>query len=208
MLRKRFRSSDIALYYRYCVENSDNIEKIIRNQLTKNVFRAKTEIILLKCYYLLVEDSLGYLVWLNKLGTRFQISEASSLYGIVRFQSALPETTRDRPKSAPYQRFKNCKRTSKCQNICELGPFDYFFQNAEKKLILNIDSLAKLPKLEGGPFGIIFSKMSHNAKKILEGPLVSTGIVSYTEKKKKTFWFRILGKQVQFGDTLKFCSFW
>ena len=33
------------------------------------------------------------------------------------------QTRRDRPKSAPYLRLKNSKRTSKCQNIGEFGTF-------------------------------------------------------------------------------------
>ena len=32
-------------------------------------------------------------------------------------------TSRDRPKSAPYLRLKNSKRTSKCQSIGEFGTF-------------------------------------------------------------------------------------
>ena len=31
------------------------------------------------------------------------------------------ETTRERPKSAPYLRLNNSQRTSKCQSIGELG---------------------------------------------------------------------------------------
>ena len=31
------------------------------------------------------------------------------------------ETSQERPKSAPYLRLKNSKRTSKCQSIDELG---------------------------------------------------------------------------------------
>ena len=56
-------------------------------------------------------------------------------------------TSRDRPKSAPYLRLKNTKRTSKCQSIGELGTllWKFFFEkkshNAEKNW-------------KGGPFGI------------------------------------------------------
>ena len=38
-----------------------------------------------------------------------------------RSESVLKTTSRDRPKSAPYLRLKNSKRTSRYQNIGELG---------------------------------------------------------------------------------------
>ena len=55
-------------------------------------------------------------------------------------------TSRERPKSVPYLRLKNSKRTSKCRSIGELGPF-YEKTNFEKKSY-------NAKKLKGGPFGI------------------------------------------------------
>ena len=79
---------------------------------------------------------------------------------LIRFN---PITSRDRPKSAPYLRLKNSKRTSKCQSIGEFGTFyEKRFKNVsqcqkterEDSLgFFNIHSVAKLQKIEGGPFG-------------------------------------------------------
>ena len=61
------------------------------------------------------------------------------------------ETSRDRPKSAPYLRLKNSKRISICQSIGELGT-----------LLLKF----------------FLEKKSHNAEKTERGdPLVSPGMV-------------------------------
>ena len=72
---------------------------------------------------------------------------------LIQFQ-----TRRERPKSAPYLRLKDSKRTSKCQSIGELGtPF------MKKK----------------------FEKKSHNAEKTESGTLwdFSTSILSENTKK-------------------------
>ena len=83
--------------------------------------------------------------------------------------------SRERSKSAPYQRLKNSKRTSKCQSIYDVGPFDEIFCNERKSH--NAEKTERGPlgifqhpqnskKIEGGPFGeFIFKKMSHNAEK-------------------------------------------
>ena len=83
-------------------------------------------------------------------------------------------------------------------------------------------------KLEGGPFGIFQHSLSPNIhchknrrgpfgdfffekkstkpkKKQRWDPLVSAGIVCYTEKKENFFWFSSLGKHLQLCSTLKFC---
>ena len=91
-----------------------------------------------------------------------------------------PKTSRERPKSAPYPRLKNSKRTSKFPSFGELGLllWKFFFEkshNAEKTEredplgFFNIHSVAKLQKIEGGPFrgeNFFFEKKSHSAEKI------------------------------------------
>ena len=93
------------------------------------------------------------------------------------------ETSRDRPKSAPYLRLKNTKRTFKCQSIGELGTliWKFFFEkmshNAEKKpkgrTIRDFSKfiLSKnIKKLKVGPFGErknFSKKKSHRAKNTL-----------------------------------------
>ena len=84
-------------------------------------------------------------------------------------------TSRDRPKSAPYLRLKNSKRTSKCQTIGELGTL------YGKKILEN----------------------SHNAEKKLKG--APFGLVRYCMLRGKHFWFSSLGQRVQFGGFVKFC---
>ena len=54
--------------------------------------------------------------------TPIQFSSFSNVFNILttkRFEKI--RTSRERPKSAPYLRLKNSKRTSKCQSIGELG---------------------------------------------------------------------------------------
>ena len=69
------------------------------------------------------------------------------------------ETSRDRPKSAPYLRLKNSKRTSKCQSIGEFGTFHEIFlksHNAEKterETLWDFSTSILLQKMKGGPFG-------------------------------------------------------
>ena len=77
-------------------------------------------------------------------------------------------------------------------------------------------------KLKGGPFGIFQHPFCPNTSKNWRGPfgefffrkkvsqcrknwklLVSPGIVCYTEKEEKPFWFSSLGQMIQFG-TIKF----
>ena len=102
-------------------------------------------------------------------------------------------TSRDRPKSAPYPRLKNSKRTSKFQtwSILFYSTENFFCkksQNAEKNwkrgtLGIFLPSLSQNPKqLKGGPFGEkCFSEKSHAMPKKTErgDSLVSSGIVCY-----------------------------
>ena len=73
------------------------------------------------------------------------------------------QTSRDRPKSAPYLRLKNTKRTSKCQSIGELGTllWKIFFRKKVSKCrkkteredhlgVFKIHSVQKYQKIEGG----------------------------------------------------------
>ena len=142
-------------------------------------------------------------------------------------------TSRDRPKSAPYPRLKNSKKTSKCQvfSFTVLENRNFFEKNFSKNYILkkwterrakisqcrktergdplrffNIQSVAKHQKKCGGPFGGKFFRKSLAVPKKNErgDPLVSPGKVCYAEKQEKPFWFSSLGQIVQFGAII-FC---
>ena len=65
----------------------------------------------------------------------------------------------------------------------------------------------KQQKIEGGPFGEKnFPKVSQCRKKIEKGdPLVSPGMVCYTDKGENPFLFSSLDQMIQFG-TIKFCK--
>ena len=74
------------------------------------------------------------------------------------------KTSRDRPKSAPYLRLKNSKKTSKCQSIGELGTF--YEKKIEKKSHCR-------KKLKGRTFGIFQHPFCCKTQKKLKGdPLV------------------------------------
>ena len=98
-------------------------------------------------------------------------------------------TIRERPKSAPYPRLKNSKRTSKFPSFGELGLLLWKnFSQCRKNWkggpfgIFHVHSVAKLQKIEGGTvsWGNFFWKKSHSAEKIWRGDLlVSSGIVCY-----------------------------
>ena len=126
------------------------------------------------------------------------------------------KTSRDRPKSAPYLRLKNRKRTSKCPSILFYSTQKNLFSEKNltmpKKLkggtlwdfstsILSQNS----KKIEGGPFGgKKFRKKVAQYRKKLKGrpdPLVSSGIVLYGERRKN-----LLGSVLRAnGYNLKFC---
>ena len=110
--------------------------------------------------------------------------------------STVFKTRRDWPKSAPYPKLKNSKRTSKSQfTVLEN-------RKSKKKETLKGGTLWDFPtsiltqnskKLKGGPFGEkTFSekKSSQRRKKLKGGP----GMVYYTEKQEKPFWFSSLGQ--------------
>ena len=62
-----------------------------------------------------------------------------------------------------------------------------------------IYSVAKPQKIEGGPFGgKKLKEVAQCRKKLTGGRLVLPGIVCYSEKKEKPFWFSSLGQEVQF----------
>ena len=87
------------------------------------------------------------------------------------------QTSRERPKSAPYLRLKNSKRTSKCQSIGEWGTL--LWKKNWKKVskcrnknwkgplgFFNIHSVGKYQKIEGGTlwWKFFFEKKSHRAE--------------------------------------------
>ena len=88
------------------------------------------------------------------------------------------ETSRDRPKSAPYLRLKNTKRTSICQSIGELGTL-LWKKILEKSLtmpkklkgwtlwgVFNNHFVAKHQKIEGGTlWGNFFRKKVSQCRK-------------------------------------------
>ena len=104
---------------------------------------------------------------------------------MFNFKVIKKSTSRERPKSAPYLRLKNSKRTSKCQNNGELGTL--LWKKIEKVSqsrktergyplgIFNIHSVGRYQKIEGGHFGESFffqKKTSHIAENTLrEYPL-------------------------------------
>ena len=82
-------------------------------------------------------------------------------------------TNRDRPKSAPYPRLKNSKRTSKCQ-------FTVLENQKSKKYEPSCAKTGTLPKLstflsqlKGGPFGekTNFRKKTSQRRKTEKGTL-------------------------------------
>ena len=119
------------------------------------------------------------------------------------------KTSRERPKSAPYPRLKNSKRTSKFPSIGELGLL----------LWKKVSQCRK--KLKGRTlWDFSTSILLQNSKKIEGGPFVRKKVLkSRTVPKKWTlwsrpvlyvtretfFWFSSLGQQVHFGVFWKFC---
>ena len=74
----------------------------------------------------------------------------------------MKQTSRERPKSAPYPSLKNSKRTSKFPSIGELGLLLFLKKNLKKSLttpkkteredplgFFNVHSVAKLQKMKG-----------------------------------------------------------
>ena len=111
-------------------------------------------------------------------------------------------TSRDRPKSAPYPRLKNSKRTSKFQSI--------LFYSTKKIFLKKVSQRRK--KLKGGTLcGFsIPSSLSQNPKKLKGGPfreIFSRKNVSQCRKNWKgwgTLWSRPALYVMQ--ETFWFCS--
>ena len=143
--------------------------------------------------------------------------------------SIIKETSRDRPKSAPYPRLKYSKRTSKCQftvlenrkakkmdRVARRGPLKRKKNSQCRKKLkggtlwdfsTSILSQNSKKKLKGDPLGKNFfsKKKSRSAEKNERGdPLVSPGMVCYAGKQEKPFWFSSLDKIEQFGAII-FC---
>ena len=125
------------------------------------------------------------------------------------------KTSRDRPKSAPYPRFKNSKKTSQCQvfsftvleNRNNFGKFSKEITYSKKwtEWRAKVSQCRKTER--GDPLGEKIFRIKSLAvpKKIGRGdPLVSPGMVCYAEKQEKPFWFSSLGQIVQFSAII-FC---
>ena len=104
------------------------------------------------------------------------------------------KTSRERPKSAPYLRLKNSKRTSKCQSILFYGTGKTQKLNrigAPEGTLWDFSSI--LPQIikknwRRGTFGEkIFFEKSYNAEKTERGTLwdFSTSVLSENSKKLK-----------------------
>ena len=97
------------------------------------------------------------------------------------------KTSRDQPKSAPYPRLKNSKKTSKCQvfSFTVLENRKFFerkwtdwrakvsqcrkTERGDPLRFFNIHSVAKHEKIEGGPFGGKIPKKSLTVPKKTKG---------------------------------------
>ena len=106
-------------------------------------------------------------------------------------------TSRDRPKSAPYPRLKNSKRTSKSQftvlenrkskkmdPVARRGPLARA-PGALKGGLSNLSTF--LSQLKGDPLEKkqVFEKKSHNAEKLKGGTLWSRPVWHVTRKNRK-----------------------
>ena len=101
------------------------------------------------------------------------------------------QTSRDRPKTAPYLKIKNSKKTSKCQSIGELGTLRWIFfkkVSTPKKIERGIRwdfstfIVAKLRKNRRDPLGTFFRKKVSQCRKKLNWKgdhLVSSCISCY-----------------------------
>ena len=109
---------------------------------------------------------------------------------------SLISTSRDRPKSAPYPRLKNTKKTSKCQvfSITVLENRKFFEKNFRNKHILTkmkkMDRVARRGPLAQAPGAL----KSHNAENWKKDPLKFFNIHSVAKHEKtwenKNFYFR------------------
>ena len=104
-------------------------------------------------------------------------------------------TSRDWPKSAPYLRLKNSKRTSKGHSV---GESVILLWKKMKKSLTIPKNWKGYPLREKIPD----KKVSQCQKKLKEGTLWSRPVLYL---RGKPFWFSSLGQGVQFGGFLKFC---
>ena len=112
------------------------------------------------------------------------------------WRATLGVTSRDRPKSAPYPRLKNSKKTSKCQVLFYSTRKSKFFEKKifRKNYILKkMDRVARRGSLAQAPGAL----KSHNAEKLKGGTLwgFSTSILSQNMKKLKKTKIFIFGKK-------------
>ena len=75
--------------------------------------------------------------------------------GKTQFTSNKISTSRDRPKSVPYPRLKNSRRTSKFQSILFYSTKKIYFEKVSKRR----------KKLKGGPFGIFLYPVCRKTQK-------------------------------------------
>ena len=104
-------------------------------------------------------------------------------------------TSRDRPKSAPYPRLKNSKKTSKCQVFVYSSRKSKIFRKffLKKLHTKKMDRVARRGLLARAPGAL----KSHNAEKLKGGTLwgFSTSILSQNMKKLKKKIFFLFGRK-------------
>ena len=176
-------------------ETSNNVWRITRLHIRSQLIPRKNTIIL---------DKKGRpRYWRNNFSkydpTLFQWSRAETRRGLVARSTNLLfnqpwqyRTSRDRPKSAPYPRLKNSKKTSKCQVFVYSSRKSkifriFFLKKLHTKKMDRVERRGSLARAPG-------ALTSHNAEKLKGGTLwgFSTSILSQNMKKlkKKKFYFR------------------
>ena len=118
------------------------------------------------------------------------------------------KTSRDRPKSAPYPRLKNSKKTSKCQVFVYSSRKSKIFRKffLKKLHTKKMDRVARRGPLARTPGAL----KSHNAEKLKGGTLwgFSTSILSQNMKKLKKIFFYFRDKLSQCRKKLKGGTLW
>ena len=138
----------------------------------------------------------------------------SGLWHPLWTQPCVNRTSRDRPKSAPYPRLKNSKKTSKCQvfSFTVLENRKFFEKKFSKKLHTQKNGPSGAPGLaSASPWRAKVSQYRKTEGGTLWG--FSTSILSQNMKKlKKTLKFLISGKNLTMpkkterGDPLGFSN--
>ena len=93
---------------------------------------------------------------------KFIISQKGKQLAVLEgyfYRAGSITTSRDRPKSAPYPRLKNSKKTSKCQVFS-------FTVLENRKFLKKMDRVARRGSLARAPGAL----KSHNAEKLKGGP--------------------------------------